>query len=62
MLCGDFNYPRINWNLNYVSGFGNDNSFLNFCSEQGFYQYIREPTHFVVNPTLLDLLLATNPV
>ena len=62
VLCGDFNYPKINWDLNYAVGYGNDTCFLNFCSEQGLYQFVREPTHFVENPTLLDLVLATDKI
>ena len=62
LVCGDFNYPKIDWLNLTVPGQGDDFEFLDFCIENGLDQKVTEPTHLVSNPTLLDLVLCHDSV
>ena len=65
VICGDFNYPDINWNTVTCTRNNINKScmFLNTIQENFLYQIIKEPTHHRCQqtPTLIDLIL-TNDV
>ena len=66
VLCGDFNFPRINWfnntnvltNVNSCSG-----TFLNFYYNYVLTQFVTQPTRFssvTSNGSLLDLVFCND--
>ena len=63
LICGDFNYPEINWEYEYA----NDNSefitpSLETVQPQFLHQHVFEPTRFRDGnaPGLLDLILTND--
>ena len=61
LICGDFNYPGIDWECDYVGDSPNTTAaFIETIQERYFYQHIFEPTRFRDGhePGLLDLVLS----
>ena len=63
VLCGDFNMPKICWDTKsgpsaYV-GKSSEEIFLEFCSDAGLCQYVREPT-FISSANILDLVFSND--
>ena len=56
VLCGDFNYPSINWKTLSSNNF--EKTFLDTCNDKFLTQHVTFPTHRSGNT--LDLLLSTN--
>ena len=61
LICGDFNYPEINWN-NLTSNMSDEHKsskFLSAIQDSFLFQQVDKPTHFRANqePTLIDLIL-----
>ena len=65
VICGDFNYPDIDWatenskhELNHKSS-----KFLSTIHECFLTQHVNDPTHYraLQTPTLIDLILSNNP-
>ena len=64
VICGDFNYPAIDWSTGFCSNNEENkaNKFLNTVHENFLHQMIDEPTHYrgLQNPTLIDLILTND--
>ena len=61
LICGDFNYPGIDWECDYVGDSPNTTAaFIETIQECYLYQHIFEPTRFRDGhePGLLDLVLS----
>ena len=59
LICGDFNYPDIEWNSEYVSSESNDIlPFLDAIQDCHLHQHIFKPTRYRDGnePSLLDLI------
>ena len=54
-VLGDFNLPKINWNIPLSHGGLSHDCFVDFCVTQNWYQQILTPTHNKLN--ILDLVL-----
>lgn len=54
-IFGDFNFPKIDWSVPVSFGGPSHNTFLDFCTANGFLQCVDEPTHEKGN--ILDILL-----
>ena len=65
LICGDFNYPDINWDTEHcIKDFNHKSSkFLSIVHECFLTQHVNEPTHYraLQTPTLIDLILTNNP-
>ena len=60
-MCGDFNFPHIDWNLGEVLGGVSTNSarnLINFSNSSMFSQYVQGPTR---GNNILDLFFTNNP-
>ncbi len=61
VMCGDLNFPRINWENWYAGGNmdSSENKFLETLSESNLYQHVSGPTRSRGDnePSLLDLVL-----
>ena len=60
LICGDFNYPDIDWTDEAACGLSNDASTFVECLRDCFlYQHVRTPTRNVLHQTfnVLDLVL-----
>ena len=57
IICGDFNYPNINWETLHSTG--DDQLFLDTTLDCFLKQHVEEPTR---NKNILDLVLSTNGV
>ena len=55
-VIGDFNLPKINWELYSTNGGMSHKTFLQFCVNNGWTQQIQTSTH--VKNNILDLLLS----
>ena len=59
MICGDFNYPEIDWqNESSNENSGHCSSFLNTIQDCFLHQHVTEPTRYGEEPSLLDLVLS----
>ena len=58
ILCGDFNFPDIDWNLLSGSSF-QSNAFCEFVYHFNLSQLILSPTH--IHGNVLDLVLTNDP-
>ena len=58
LVCGDFNYPDINWTTNSCSNHCSQ-LFLDAVQDKYLFQHVETPTRFVQNSALnvLDLVL-----
>ena len=59
LICGDFNYPEIDWTNEYVGNACNTiATFVDTIQENHLYQHIFKPTRYRVgnDPSLLDLI------
>lgn len=54
IICGDFNFPKIDWYTLHYSDIISKN-FIDFCCDEGLSQLVESPTHEGGN--ILDLLL-----
>ena len=64
LICGDFNYPTINWATMTAYGENNDpNRFLEKIQGSYWTQHIKDPTRarWTDNPSLLDLVFTNEP-
>ena len=61
LLCGDFNYPGINWGNNEECDSHNARFFLDCVRDCFLHQHVTEPTHHRPNQqaNILDLLLTS---
>ena len=65
IVCGDFNYPRIQWDTNgigsCVSEEGQDVLFTDTVGSCGLHQHVQEPTFLFdgKQTTLIDLILSS---
>ena len=61
VICGDFNFPQINWSSNTVQGGrkSEQSRFVEACNDAFLYQHVRSCTrvHGSDEPSLLDLVL-----
>ena len=57
LICGDFNYPDINWSLSSCSNH-NSELFLNTVQDLFFFQHVSKPTRYRSDstPHILDLI------
>ncbi len=64
LICGDFNFPEINWNLLTSSKSEEHKStkFLTAVQDTFLFQQVDKPTHFRANqePSLIDLILTND--
>ena len=58
VICGDFNFSKINWINMQTSGNTSSFEFLNFVLLEGISQMVNEPTH--QSGGILDLVLASD--
>ena len=60
LICGDFNYPEIDWDNDYVNKEAIQ-PFIATLQEHHLYQHVCKPTryHDDEEPSLLDLILTT---
>ena len=60
LICGDFNYPEIDWNNDYLNKEAIQ-LFIATLQEHHLYQHVCKPTryHDDEEPSLLDLILTT---
>ena len=61
IMCGDFNFPHIDWNLGEVLGGVSTNSarkLISFSNSNMFSQYVQGPTR---GNNILDLFFTNNP-
>ncbi len=61
LICGDFNYPEINW-CSLVSSKSDEHKaskFLNSIQDSFLFQHVTQPTHYRANqePTTINLIL-----
>ena len=59
LICGDFNYPEIDWKNEYVNDASNTISpFVDAIQDSHLHQHIFKPTRYRVGnePSLLDLI------
>ena len=65
IICGDFNYPSIDWSSNSSpkSGCTKSEKFLESARESYSYQHVFQPTHYraLQNPTTIDLVFTSEP-
>jgi len=59
VLVGDFNLPRINWNIPDSPDDRIHSLFLDLCVRFGLHQFVDVPTH---DNNCLDLILSTDPL
>ena len=59
LICGDFNYPNINW-VNMSSGSPASQLFLQTIQDHYLYQHVQNPTRYRDNstPHVLDLIFS----
>ena len=66
LICGDFNFPQINWVENTVKGgeMSEQSKFLDSCQDVFMHQNVRDFTRVRGNdePSLLDLILTKHPL
>ena len=64
MICGDFNYPKIDWiNLEvHAEDDSSEQRFYDVCQDSFLYQYVDEYTRQrgSDNPSVLDLVFSKN--
>ena len=62
-ICGDFNFPAIDWDTLNVKHDGITNVFLNCMSSLGMTQFILEPNRLSTSSSdnILDLLFSNDP-
>ena len=62
LICGDFNYPEIEWDNEYVNDSSNTiSAFIDAVQDNHLYQHIFKPTRYRNGnePSLLDLIFTT---
>ena len=61
LICGDFNYPEIDWKYEYVDESTEIKPFINTVQACRLYQHIFQPTRYRKGnkPSLLDLILTS---
>ena len=61
LICGDFNYPEIDWKYEYVDESTEIKQFINTVQACHLYQHIFQPTRCRKGnkPSLLDLILTS---
>ena len=66
MVCGDFNFPQINWHQNKVHGGDatEQGKFFEACQDAFLHQHVQSFTRVRGSdrPSLLDLILTKNPL
>ena len=60
LICGDFNYPDIDWNCEFVNS-ESVQPFIDTLQRSHLYQHVCKPTRYREGqmPSLLDLILST---
>ena len=58
-ILGDFNLPKINWDIPSSHGGPAHDEFLKFCVTENWFQQVCSPTHKKLN--ILDLVLCNYP-
>ena len=57
IIVGDFNLPKVNWQMSSCHGDGVSKQFLNFVTTRGYYQFVSFPTR---EDNILDLIFAND--
>ena len=61
LICGDFNYPEIDWKNEYVDSTSTILPFIDCIQDNHLYQHVNKPTRYRHGhePSLLDLILTS---